>query len=487
MTKGVSVAEIQRHDRPDDAWIVVNDQVYDVSDFAPEHPGGAEVIYRYAGRDASAEYNEVHGPSLISKSLDTQYHMGGLDRSTITNEWREPDRSANTEPDVASIRPPLDNIISLYDFQDVAKTTLTKKAWAYISGASNDNITRDANGALLKRIWLRPFVMRNVGTVNTKTQLFGCALDLPIYISPTGAVKTAGPEGEMALAKAAGESGIIQCISTPASFPHQEILDATPHHAFFQLYVNKDRAKSEAALRQVARSGKVKAIFVTADLPVVSKREADERVRAESPVVNVNVNLTTRSKDKKGAGLARQTGSFIDPTLNWEDIAWIRSITDLPIVVKGIQRWGDALLALQHGCQGIVLSNHGGRAADTAMPAIITLLELHKNCPQVFGSMEILIDGGFRRGSDVVKAICLGASAVGLGRPFMYAVNYGQEGVEHAVQILQDEVETAMRLCGLTDLMRDAKPDLVNTADIDHLVVQGGHPYARSIIRGPKL
>lgn len=138
-------------------------------------------------------------------------------------------------------------------------------------------------------------------------------------------------------------------------------------------------------------------------------------------------------KDWKGSGLARQTGSFIDPTLNWDDISWLRQLTNLPIVVKGIQRWEDAKLAMKSGCQGIVLSNHGGRAADGAPPTIVLLLELHRNCPEVFQALDILIDGGFRRGSDVVKAICLGASAVGLGRPFVYAVNYGQGGVSHAV------------------------------------------------------
>ncbi|RMD42353.1 hypothetical protein DV735_g2808, partial [Chaetothyriales sp. CBS 134920] len=337
-------------------------------------------------------------------------------------------------------KPPLENIINLYDLEDVAQRTWSAKAWAFIHGASNDNLTRDANGSIFRQIWLRPAIMRNVSTATTKTRLFGAQLDAPIYIAPTGAPKMAGPDAELALTQGAAAKGSLLCISTPSSFPHDEILAVTPEQAFFQLYVNKERAKSEEAVRAVEATGKVKALFVTVDVPVVA---------------------------------------FIDSSVNWGDIAWLRSFTKLPIVVKGVQRWEDARLAVQHGVEGIVLSNHGGRAADTAAPPIVTLLELHRNCPEVFDSLEVLVDGGIRRGSDVVKAICLGASAVGVGRPFLYSLSYGQEGVEHAFDILKEEITTAMQLCGMTDLMRDASPQYVNTGAIDALVRQGGHPYAR--------
>ncbi|KAH6880518.1 mitochondrial cytochrome b2-like protein [Thelonectria olida] len=471
MPRIVLQSEITSHNTPDDVWIVVNGIVYDLTEFAPDHPGGSEIIYQYAGHDATDEYNKFHAPSLIQKTLDKEHRVGSFDASTATDEWKSAivtDKSKVTTNTDA--KPPLSDIINLYDFERVASTTLSNKAWAYISGASNDCLTRDANLSFLQRIWLRPAVMRDVGAVSTKTTLFGCNLDMPVYIAPTGTVRTAGEEGELALAKGAANTGIIHCISTPSSYPHEEVLDATPQHAFLQLYVNKDRQKSGDLVRRATATGKVKAIFVTVDLPVVSKREADERAKNET---------SGPGKDWKGAGLARQTGSFIDPTLNWNDISWLRRLTDLPIVIKGIQRWEDAKLAMQRGCDGIVLSNHGGRAADTAPPSIVLLLELHRNCPEIFHKLTVLIDGGFRRGSDVVKAICLGASAVGIGRPFFYSVNYGQEGVEHAAEILKDEIETAMRLCGMTDLIKDASPDYVNTSDIDHHVIKGGHPYAR--------
>ncbi|KID82907.1 mitochondrial cytochrome b2-like protein [Metarhizium guizhouense ARSEF 977] len=472
MTRKVSVSEVLQHSSPESAWIVVDGNVYDMTDFAPSHPGGPEIIHQYSGRDASVPYNEVHAPSLIKSSLDAKHHIGTLDAATVTESWT----AANTpapQAKAASSKPPLADIINMYDFEKAAHQSFTNKAWAYINGASNDSITRDINIETLKKIWFRPAVMKNVSRVTTRTSLFGCRLDAPFYVAPTGAVRTAGEEGELALARGAGPSGIIHCISTPASYPHDEILQATPEHAFFQLYVDKDRAKSAKLLRQISANDKVKAVFVTVDLPVVSKREDDERVKAE----NVVEKQVSPGQDQKGAGLARQSGSFIDPAVTWDDIPWIRKHTHLPIVVKGIQRWQDARTALGLGCEGIVVSNHGGRAADTAQPSIITLLELHRNCPEVFGSMEVLVDGGFRRGSDIVKAICLGASAVGVGRPFLYAVNYGTAGVEHAVALLRDEIETAMRLCGMTDLMEEAGPDFLNTGPVDHLVYRGPHAY----------
>lgn len=411
--------------------------------------------------------------------------------TSVRDGWKNDIEPKVSTPDTVD-ELSLDSIINLYDFEEIAQKCLAEKPWAIISGGSNDNITRDVNLSILRKIWLRPAILRDVGKAHTRTRLFGCDLDLPIYIAPMGGAKAGGPEGELAMAKGAYDSKIIHCIPTPTSFPHDEILEVTPKHAFFQVYVNKDREKTREAIQTMTKSGKIKAIFVTVDLPVISKREADERIKPDMP---------GGKKDKKGGGFTRQASSWIDPTFTWDDLRWIRTLTDLPIVVKGIQRARDAVIAMKMGCDGIVLTNHGGRAADTAPPGILTLLELHKNCPEVFGRMEILVDGGFRRGSDVVKAICLGASAVGIGRPFMYAIKYGSEGIEHAVEskshlmnvidylelteivVMKDEIETAMRLCGMTDLMRDAHPEFVNTAEIDHLVPNFQHPYARKVVK----
>lgn len=323
----------------------------------------------------------------------------------------------------------MDEIINLDDFELAARQNFSAKSWAYVNGASNDNFTRDKNRAMLDRILLRPAIFRKVREINTRTNLFGCDLDFPVFISPMGTTLAAGPEGEPAQTKAADAAGVLQCISTAASYPLDEILEATPKHAWFQLYISKDRAKSEALVRRVSNSGKVKALFVTVDIPVISKREADERIKLENQTFT-NPDLPV---DRKSAGLARQVASSFDPDLSWDDIKWLRGMTSLPIIVKGIQRFEDAELAMVHGCDGIVVSNHGGRAADGAPASILSLLEIRKRKPEVFQKMKVLVDGGFRRGSDVLKALCLGASAVGLGRPFMYAVNFGEAGVQHAL------------------------------------------------------
>ncbi|KAJ5099524.1 FMN-dependent dehydrogenase-domain-containing protein [Penicillium argentinense] len=467
MARKVSTQEIAQHAQPDDIWIVVNGKVYDVTKFAPEHPGGAEVIYQFAGRNASQTYNSTHSPALI-KDID-ECIVGDLDPATITEEWRNGKEPVKPTSNSGEYRQPaLDEIINLDDFEHVAKNTFTPKSWAYISGAANDCFTRDANRDFFQRIWLRPAIMRDVSTVNTKSTLFGCDLDIPVYISPVGAAKTSHEEGELPLARGAASSGIVHCISTMASYSLSEILDETPQQAFYQLYINKERAKTEALVRQAESTGKVKALFTTADLPVMSKREADERIKPEGNIQWINV--AKDNKPKKSTGLAKAASSFIDSSLTWDDLRWLRNTSKLPIILKGVQRAEDALLAMKAGFDGIVISNHGGRAADTAAPSILVLLEIHRYCPEVFRRMKVLVDGGFRRGSDVVKAICLGASAVGLGRSFAFALNYGQEGIEHAVGLMKEEIQTATQLLGMTDLMRDASPAYLNTAGVDHLL-----------------
>jgi L-lactate dehydrogenase (cytochrome) len=200
---------------------------------------------------------------------------------------------------------------------------------------------------------------------------------------------------------------------------------------FFQLYVNKDRSKSEALLRQAEKLG-CKAIVLTVDAPVAGKREDDERVKADE-TTSTPMSEQKAKNDKKGGGLGRLMGAFIDSTLNWSDLKWLKQHAKLPVVIKGIQTAMDAKMAMEAGAEGIVISNHGGRSLDGAPPVILVLLELQKNCPEVFNRMEVYIDGGIRRGTDILKALCLGATAVALGRPFLYAINYGPEGVEHLV------------------------------------------------------
>jgi L-lactate dehydrogenase (cytochrome) len=222
-------------------------------------------------------------------------------------------------------------------------------------------------------------------------------------------------------------------VSNNSSYSIEELVQAAPNtDFFFQLYVNRDREKSAALLHKISSIPNVKAVFVTVDAAWPGKREADERVKADESL-SVPMAPSTVSNDKKGGGLGRVMAGFIDPGLTWEDLAWIRRHTPLPLCLKGVMSADDAILAMEAGVDGILLSNHGGRNLDTSPPSIITLLELHKRCPEIFDKMEIYVDSGIRRGSDILKAICLGATAVGMGRSMLFATNYGQEGVEHLI------------------------------------------------------
>lgn len=222
-------------------------------------------------------------------------------------------------------------------------------------------------------------------------------------------------------------------LSTSASHPLPDILSQAPDYPFlFQLYVNKDRAKSEESIKSATKLG-MKAIFVTVDAAGRGKRESDERLKVDEVVINP-VTGQRAETDKKGGGLTRMMGSYIDQGLKWEDIPWIRSLTHLPIVLKGIGTAEDAKMAMRYQVDGIVLSNHGGRNLDYSPPSVLLLLEMHKQCPEIFDAMEVYVDGGIRRGGDILKALCLGAKAVGIGRTFLYSLAYGTEGAEHLVE-----------------------------------------------------
>jgi L-lactate dehydrogenase (cytochrome) len=197
--------------------------------------------------------------------------------------------------------------------------------------------------------------------------------------------------------------------------------------------VNKDRSISERILKQAEECG-IRGVFVTVDQPTPGKREADERVKADAATLAPTPNGATARNDSKGSGLGRTMAGFIDASLNWQDIKWLRRATRLPIVLKGVQTAADAIRAVEHGIDGLLIGNHGGRSLDTSPPAIMILLELRLTCPDIFNQIEVYVDGGIRRGTDIFKALCLGAKAVGMGRPFLYAATYGPQGVAQLIE-----------------------------------------------------
>ena len=514
----ISVEEISAHNKDTDCWIVVDEKVWDITQFAPEHvsrssqlpswimslnlttrqPGGPGIIYKFAGRDATQAYNEIHSPALIKSNLPANALKGVLDRSTVTEECSRPEqqKTPTLKASSTSEMPPLESLINAHDFELAARNTANAKTWAFYSSASNDLITRDLNAKLYSRILFRPRVMRRVDKISTSTSILSHHISFPLFISPAAMARLIHPDGELALARAAESRQIVQCISNNASYSASEIVSqpsVAAYPFFFQLYVNRSRSKSEALLRKLHTHANVTAIFVTTDAAAAGKREADERVKADESLSNPMMSGSSAKNDKKGGGYGRLMASFIDPDLNWGDVSWLRSQTKLPLLLKGIMSADDVALALQHGLDGVVLSNHGGRNLDTSPPGLLVLLEIHARFPEIISRhhpssasvkagltrpFSVLVDGGIRRGTDILKIVCLGAVAAGIGRPALFATAYGQEGVEALIDILRDEFEVAMRNVGVTSL-EECGPEYVNTGATDRLVVKRTqHPYA---------
>ncbi|KAI6912843.1 hypothetical protein D0869_02695 [Hortaea werneckii] len=415
------------------------------------------------------------GTSALNEQRRDMRHSDN-NNNMIRNETYS--RPVEQTAEDASAKPALSSIISVHDFEDVARQSFSEKAYAFYSSAATDLVSHNANLMCQRKLLLRPKVLRNVKNVTTKRSILGSDSSAPFFFSPAAMATLAHEEGELAVARACANEGIVQMVSSNASYPLADIVSAgKPEQPFFlQLYVNSDRSKTEELLLSAKKLG-IKAILLTVDAPVPGKREADERIAAGN--VSAAISGAVATNDKRGGGLGRGMGKYIDSTLCWEDLAWIKRVSGLPLVLKGIQTASDARKAVKFGAEGILLSNHGGRSLDTTQPAMMTLLELHKCAPEVFAHLEVYVDGGFTRGTDILKAIALGATAVGIGRPWLYALTYGQEGVEHLCDILKDELMTSMKLSGITDV-DEAHPGMVNTAGLEPLVRNSeDHPWIR--------
>ncbi|PYI34762.1 hypothetical protein BP00DRAFT_363932, partial [Aspergillus indologenus CBS 114.80] len=473
--------DIEKHSSRQSCWVAIHGSVYDVTDFIDEHPGGPQVILRCAGKDATADFDSVHDESLLTETLAPSCLKGRIQPGTLsapTSSSSSPSTSApNPLPKILATTPPappLPTLINLHDFEKVAHQHLPPHAWAYYASGADDELSTHNNAKAYRKISLRPRILRSIRAVDTSTAILGQKVSLPVYMSPTGIAKLAHPEAECALARAAGHEGVAQVLANGASMPIERVRAArtNPQQPLFaQLYVNKDIQKSVETVRRAVEAGAC-GIWLTVDSPVVGKREMDERL---------NLEVQARDSSARGQGVAKTMASSISPFIDWEILAWLRDLTDLPIVVKGIQCVEDAVLAYQHGVQGIVLSNHGGRSQDTiaddeavsAQPPLVTLLEIRRHAPDLIGSrMQIFVDGGIRRGTDVLKALALGASAVGLGRPFLYglAAGYGEEGVRRVIAILRQEIEANMVFLGVTTLS-ELGPHLLNATRLERDVV----------------
>lgn len=343
--------------------------------------------------------------------------------------------------------------INISDFEILAKEKLDKNAYDYYSSGADDEITLKENCEAFKRIFLRYRVLIDVSKRDMSAVVLGNKISMPVIIAPTAFQRMANPNGESATAKAAGKAGTIMILSTLSNTSVEEVVEASSGPVWFQLYVFRDREVTKELIRKAEAAG-VKALVITVDAPMLGKRERDVRNKFDLPPGLEISNLTFVSKEKlivnNDSGLAGYVKENLDPSLNWKDIDWLRSVTTLPIILKGIACKEDALLAVDHKVDGIVVSNHGGRQLDTCSATIDVL---QKIADAVNGNTEILMDGGIRRGTDILKAVALGAKAVLTGRPVLWGLSYnGEDGVTDVLNILRKEFDLAMALSGCTKL-----------------------------------
>jgi 4-hydroxymandelate oxidase len=324
----------------------------------------------------------------------------------------------------------LEPLLSLFDFETEAHTRVSHGAWERISGGSADEITLRWNREAYDHIRLKPRILVDVSKLDTRVTLFGHELPFPILLAPTGGQRFIHPEGDVAAARGAAAANSIYVISSSASMKVEDIAKSTKGPVWFQLYVQKDRAFTRDLVQRAEDSG-CRALCVTVDSPTFGARNREDRAKKELPERELP-NL--KGKD------------YLDPSLTWKDIDWLRSFARRPVLLKGVLNPDDAATAVKAGASGIIVSNHGARNLDT-VPATIDALPLVVE--KVAGRVPVLVDGGIRRGTDIIKAFALGASAVQIGRPYLWGLGIsGAEGVTRVVEILRKEFEIAMALTG---------------------------------------
>lgn len=436
-----------------------------------EHPGGQKIILKYAGKDATEEFDPIHPPDTLDKYLDSSKHLGEVDMGTVQQEEKAHDPEEIARQERIQRMPSLAACYNLLDFETVAKSVMKSTAWAYYSSGADDEITMRENHSAFHKIWFRPRVLVDVENVDFSTTMLGTKTSIPFYVTATALGKLGHAEGEVVLTRAAHSHQVIQMIPTLASCSFDDIVDAKKDEQvqWLQLYVNKDRSITKGIVEHAEARG-CKGLFITVDAPQLGRREKDMR----SKFSDTGSNVQSQGGDSvdRSQGAARAISSFIDPALSWKDIPWFKSITKMPIILKGVQSVDDVLRAVEVGADGVVLSNHGGRQLDTARSGIEVLAEVMPalRARNWENRIEVFVDGGVRRATDILKALCLGAKGVGIGRPFLYAMSaYGEAGVDRAMQLLKDEMEMNMRLIGAASVA-DLNPSMV---DVRGLV--GGH------------
>ena len=343
-------------------------------------------------------------------------------------------------------------ILNLRDLEALARARLPQLAWDYYASGADDERCLHRNCDAFAELALHYRVLVDVSSRSLATTVLDERVQVPVLVAPTAFHKLAHKDGELASVRAAGDAGTVFILSTLSNTRVEDVVAAATCPGWFQLYVYRDRGATEALVRRVDAAG-CKALVLTVDAPLLGRRERDVRNRFALPpelgIENMH-GYETVAKPMAESGLAAYFADLIDPSLTWEAVDWLRSITELPVLIKGIVRADDAARAVAAGAAGIVVSTHGGRQLD-ASPATIEVLP--RVVDAVAGRAEVYLDGGVRRGTDIVKALALGARAVLVGRPVLWGLAAaGRAGVAAALGVLRRELDLAMALCGCPDV-----------------------------------
>ncbi|CAJ1444387.1 unnamed protein product [Effrenium voratum] len=348
-----SMEEVAKHNTKDDCWVVLYGKAYDLSKFAKVHPGGAKLITDAAGMDATKIFDPIHPKDIMDKLLKPALTMGVVDASTIKPEHvAQPPQAhkpaakkkkavaaeGQVEEEEEFKKPPLSNMLNTFDFESVAREVMEPQAWGYYSSGGDDEITLRDNHMAFQRITMRPRILVNVREIDMSTTILGVPASLPLYFTATALAKLAHQEGELAIVKAAKKAGVPYMLPTLSSYTLDEMLEARSpdQQVFSQLYVNPERSRSEEYVAKLEAAG-VKALFVTVDAPQLGRREKDMRNKFTQQGSDVQGDEEDDGGVDRSQGATRAISSYIDPGLNWEDVPWLKSITKMKVLLKGVQ------------------------------------------------------------------------------------------------------------------------------------------------------
>lgn len=344
--------------------------------------------------------------------------------------------------------------VNIFDYLKASEKNVPKMAFDYINGGSLDEFTFKRNTEAFKEILLKQFTLVDVSTIDMETKVLGQELNFPLMLGAVSLHKLSHPDGELATARAAKKIGAHMLLSSLSSTALEEVAQASDSTKWFQLYWYKDRQITKDLVDRAEKSG-YKAIALTVDAPILGHREKDAYNQFVLPKDVTLGNFVGMQKDfpeisGSNSGLAQYVADQLDPSITWENLDWLQSLTNLPILLKGVQTRKDTKLAKDHGIDGLIVSNHGGRQLDNSLSSIECLPRVVEEAEE---TMDILMDSGIRRGGDIAKALAMGAKAVLIGRPYIWGLGAaGEDGIVGVYNILIKELRDTMAMIGCSSV-----------------------------------